>query len=140
MDDLNTQAQDLANLYTSYADEVRQYKRDHFDELLPEERTELDTCVQQFEDMHDRFAAQAIAASLQKVEAQLDSIKNITQQACDEVKSLKKLQQVTEIAAAVLGVASSAAAGDYQGAAGQLATAAKALLASKNTAEGAGSN
>jgi hypothetical protein len=143
MDDLNTQAQALADLYTSYAEEVRTYKRAHFDELQPAERTELDGYVQQFEDMHDRFAAQAIAASLQQVEAQLDSIKSVTQQACDEVKNLKKVQQVTQIAAAVLGAASCAAAGDYGGAAGQLVGAVKALAASKDdtaATEGASGN
>jgi len=138
MDDIKTSAQDLAELFLRFADTVRAYWREHYDELSQEQLNDLKSRVVQFEDMHDRFAADAIAETLVQVASQMKDLQAATVKANAAVKTVNRIEDVTRILAGVLGAAECAAAGDLGGTADRIADLVGSLLPSGDTATAKG--
>jgi chromosome segregation ATPase len=134
MDEHNSAAEELAEVLDGFAQAVRTYLRAHWDELSTNERDDLKAHIDHFEDLHERFAADAIQETLAGLESQIQDLRVKTVSAQQALKTLTRIEDATKIISAVLGAAESAVCGDVGGTADKLADLAVALIPTDGTA------
>jgi hypothetical protein len=111
--DTADRARELADLFAQMAAAVDAYRTRHFFELSPSDRARLDERIQEIEDIHDRFTAQAIENTLQAIRDDLDQITNVTMQAKNSLQHLKTVQEVVAVAAAAAELGVDITSGDF---------------------------
>jgi DNA repair exonuclease SbcCD ATPase subunit len=133
-DELAIASEELAEVFDGFADTVRVYQRAHWDELSGDQQADLQERINHFEDLSERFAADAIQEELAKVRSQVQDLRTQTAKAKQALKTLTRIQDVTKIVGAVLAAAEAAACGDLGGTADKLADLAGMLIPAVGTA------
>ncbi len=107
------QARQLANLFSRMSETVDAYRTQHFAELAPEERDELEDRIQQLDDIHDDFTAIAIEDTLNSIKGDLDRIANVTTQAQQALHHLNTVAAIIKVASAASELGEAIVTADY---------------------------
>jgi len=107
------QARQLADLFSQMADTVGAYRDAHYSELAPDERLKLEQQIQQLDDFCDQFTAEAIQATLETIQGDLDRIVSVTRDAGQALKHLTKIAEISSILSSVADLAYDITAADY---------------------------
>ncbi len=106
-------ARQLANLFAQMSEAVDAYRTQHFVELTPEQRQELEDRIQQLDDIHDRFTETAIEDTLNSIKGDLDRITAVTTHAQQSLAHLNSVGEVIRVVSAASALAEVILTADY---------------------------
>ncbi len=107
------EARQLANLFASMSETVDAYRTQHFTQLTPQERDQLEQKIQQLDDIHDGFTATAIQDTLNAIQSSLDRITSVTTQAQQSLQHLNTVAAIARVVSAASELAEDIFTADY---------------------------
>ena len=106
-------AQRLADLFTTLAAKVDEFRNTHYDELSRKQRDQLEEKIQQLYDFHDQFAGEVIECTLEAMQGDIGELIGVARQANETLSHLKRMEQVMEMVAAAAALAEAIVTGSY---------------------------
>lgn len=113
MSDTADDAQQVADLFTKLAGELDAFRNDHYDDLSPTQRADLEEQIQQLYDFHDYFVGAVIQNTLNAVQGDLTKLTNVARQAQQALQHLKTVAAVVNIASAASTLVMDIVVADY---------------------------
>ena len=113
MPDAAETARQLADLFAQAAKAIDDYRAQHLKQLTPQQRMDLEEAIGKIDDVHDECTADAIAATLESIQSDLDRIAGVTAQAQQALQHLETVEKVTKIASAVAELGAAIMSGNY---------------------------
>ncbi len=113
MPDSADQARQLAALFLEMSQAVDSFLNRNFDRLTPADRQALEQWIQTLEDIHDRFTAAAIQATLDAIRQDLDTITHVTGEAQTSLRHLNSVAEVVKLVSAAAELAEDIFIADY---------------------------
>jgi hypothetical protein len=105
----------LADLFHNWSNDLDNYRIGLPDNTPPKQVADLKVKAQTLEGQSQRFTAEAIGATLQSVQTDLGRIKDVTQQAKDQLAVLDDVSKVIAITGLVVDLGTAIASGNPVG-------------------------